>query len=113
MPLALIASGLIGGLLLMFSGGGSPGPGPDLSDAPSEVFQTQESSFRKWSGERAKALRAGEIKSEAESRAWMDARFMPESDAAWVKLLTAEAAVFGGEKWTAEKEAATIERYAR
>ena len=26
MPLALIASGLIGGLLLMFSGGGSPGP---------------------------------------------------------------------------------------
>ena len=25
MPLALIASGLIGGLLLMFSGGGSPG----------------------------------------------------------------------------------------
>jgi hypothetical protein len=26
MPLALIASGLIGGLLLMFSGGGAPGP---------------------------------------------------------------------------------------
>jgi hypothetical protein len=113
MPLALIASGLIGGLLLMFSGGGSPGPGPDLSDAVSEVFDTQEAAFRKWSPERAKALRAGKIKTEDESRKWMEERFLLESDAAWVKFLEAEAAVFGGEKWTAEKEAATIERYAR
>jgi hypothetical protein len=32
-PLALIASGLIGGLLLMFSGGGLPGPGPSRNDS--------------------------------------------------------------------------------
>jgi hypothetical protein len=43
----------------------------------------------------------------------MAAKYLPESDAAWAKLLTAEAAEFGGEKWTAEKEASTIERYAR
>ena len=36
MPLALIASGLIGGLLLMFSGGGAPGPGPVANDCLSQ-----------------------------------------------------------------------------
>jgi len=110
-PLLAIA----GGLLLMFGGGGglTPGPGPNLSDAVSEVFDTQETAFRRLSGERAKALRAGELTSEKASADWMAAKFLPESDAAWATLLTAEAAAFGGEKWTAEKEAATIERYAR
>jgi hypothetical protein len=109
-PLALIASGLIGGLLLMFSGG-SPRALP--ADAVSAVYDTQESAFRRLSGERAKALRTGEITSEKASADWMAAKYLPESDAAWAKLLTAEAAAFGGEQWTAEKEAATIERYAR
>jgi hypothetical protein len=113
MPLALIASGLIGGLLLMFSGGGSVGPSPNLSDAVAKVFDTQEQAFRRLSGERATALRAGELKSEKASADWMAAKFLPESDAAWATLLTAEAAAFGGEQWTAEKEAATIERYAQ
>jgi hypothetical protein len=113
LPLALIASGLIGGLLLLNGGKDAPGPGPNLSDAVSEVFDTQETAFRRLSGERAKALRAGELTTEKASADWMAAKFLPESDAAWATLLTAEAAAFGGEQWTAEKEAATIERYAR
>ena len=111
LPLALIASGLIGGLLLL--GGGKSSPGPSPSDAVSDVFDTQESAFRSLSGERAKALRAGEIKSEADSAAWMSSRFIPKAEAAWIVLLTEEAKAFGGEQWTAEKEAAHIERYAR
>jgi hypothetical protein len=110
-PLALIASGFIGGLLLL--NGGKVAPRPSPSDAVSAVFDTQESEFRSLSGERAKALRAGEIKSEADSAAWMSSRFIPQAEAAWVVLLTEEAKAFGGEQWTAEKEAAWIERYVR
>jgi hypothetical protein len=91
--------------------GGDVRPGP--GDAVSQVYDAQEASFRKWSGERAKALRAGELSSEKASADWMAAKYLPESDAAWATLLTAEAAAFGGEQWTAEKEASTIERYAR
>ena len=111
LPLALIASGLIGGLLLLYGGKGAPGPSP--SDAVSAVFDAQEATFRKLSGERAKALRAGELATEKASADWMAAKYLPESDAAWATLLTAEAAAFGGEQWTAEKEAAAVGRYAR
>jgi hypothetical protein len=111
LSLALIASGLIGGLLLLGVGKSLPGPSP--SDAVSVVFDTQESAFRSLSGERARALRAGQIKSEADSSAWMSSRFIPKAEAAWIVLLTEEAKAFGGEQWTAEKEAAHIERYAR
>jgi hypothetical protein len=86
-----------------------PGPGDDVS----VVFDTQEAAFRRLSGERAKALRAGELSSEKASADWMAAKYLPESDAAWAKLLTVEAAAFGGEQWTAEKEAAHIQEYAR
>ena len=111
LPLALIASGLIGGLLLL--NGGKTGPTPSPSDAVSAVFDAQESTFRKLSGERAKALRSGEIRSESESVAWMQSRWLPAFELEWSKLLTQEAAAFGGEQWTAEKEASHIERYAR
>lgn len=111
LPLALIASGILGGLLLL--NGGKSGPGPSPSDAVSAVFDAQESAFRRLSGERAKALRAGEIKSESESVTWMQARWLPAFESEWSKLLTQEAAAFGGEQWTAEKEAAWIERYVR
>lgn len=111
LPLALIASGLIGGLLLL--SGGKVGPGPSPSDAVSAVFDTQEAAFRKHIGELAGKLKAGEIATEAAAVAWMDSKFGPDSEAAWVPLLTAEAEAFGGEKWTAEKHAAYIERYVR
>ena len=108
---ALIVCGAVAGVYA--AGGIEVGPGPLTADAVSAVFDTQESAFRSLSGERAKALRAGEIKSEADSAAWMSSRFIPKAEAAWIVLLTEEAKAFGGEQWTAEKEAAHIERYAR
>ena len=108
---ALIVCGMVAGIWV--SGGIEVGPGPLPADAVSAVFDTQESTFRQLSGERAKALRAGEIKSEADSSAWMSSRFIPKAEAAWIVLLTEEAKAFGGEQWTAEKEASHIERYAR
>jgi hypothetical protein len=84
-----------------------------VADAASEVFDTQEAAFRKLNGELAQKLIAGEIKSENEARTWMESNFLPQSDAAWIKLLEAEKAEFGGDKWTAEKQAAVIGRYAR
>lgn len=111
LPLALIVSGLLGGLLLLSGGKGSIGPSRD--DAVSAVYDTQETAFRRLSGERVKALRAGELTSEKASADWMAAKYLPESDAAWATLLTSEAAAFGGEQWTAEKEAATVGGYVR
>lgn len=109
----------VGGLVVSFgggvwsAGGWQIGPGPLPADSVSAVFDTQESAFRSLSGERAKALRSGEIKTEADSAAWMSSRFIPQAEAAWIVLLTEEAKAFGGEQWTAEKEAGHIERYAR
>jgi hypothetical protein len=108
---ALIVCGAVAGVWV--SGGIAIGPGLVPADSVSAVFDTQESAFRSLSGERAKALRAGEIKSEANSAAWMSSRFIPQAEAAWIVLLTEEAKAFGGEQWTAEKEAAWIERYVR
>jgi hypothetical protein len=108
---ALIVCGAVAGVYA--AGGIEVGPGPVPADSVSAVFDTQESTFRSLSGERAKALRAGEINSEADSAAWMSSRFIPQAEAAWVVLLTEEAKAFGGEQWTAEKEAAWIERYVR
>ena len=108
---ALIVVGL--GCGIWASGGIAVLPSPQPADAVSAVFDTQESTFRSLSGERAKALRVGDIKSEADSAAWMSSRFIPQAEAAWIVLLSEEAKAFGGEQWTAEKEAAHIERYAR
>lgn len=109
---ALVGVGAIAGV--WFNGGIDVSPDRGgKTDAVSEVFDAQESAFRRLSGERAKALRAGEIKTETESFKWMSDRYLPLSDAEWVKLLQSEAEAFGGEKWTAEKEAAHIEGYAR
>jgi hypothetical protein len=108
---SLLVLGSLGGIWV--SGGIDVSPGPTPADAVSAVYNTQESAFRRLSGERAKALRAGELATEKASADWMAAKYLPESDAAWATLLTAEAAAFGGEQWTAEKEAAHVGRYAR
>jgi hypothetical protein len=108
---SLFILGSLGGIWA--AGGIDVSPSPLPSDAVSAVYDTQESAFRRLSGERAKALRAGEIISEKASADWMAAKYLPESDAAWATLLTSEAAAFGGEQWTAEKEAAAVGRYAR
>ena len=108
---SLLVLGSLGGIWV--SGGIDVSPGPGPADAVSAVYDTQESAFRRLSGERAKALQAGELTTEKASADWMAAKYLPESDSAWATLLTAEAAAFGGEQWTAEKEAAHVGRYAR
>jgi hypothetical protein len=108
---SLLVLGSLGGIWA--AGGIDVSPGPLPADAVSAVYDAQETAFRKLSGERAKALRAGEITSEKASADWMAAKYLPESDAAWATLLTSEAAAFGGEQWTAEKEAAHVGRYSR
>ena len=108
---ALIVCGAVAGIWV--SGGIAIGPGPVPADSVSAVFDAQESAFRSLSGERSKALRAGQIKSESDSASWMSSRFIPQAEAAWIVLLTEEAKAFGGEQWTAEKEASHIERYSR
>lgn len=87
--------------------------GPGRSDAVSKVFQTQETAFRKCSGELAEKLRAGDITSEQAATQWMDQNFLPAAEAAWGPLLTSEKEAFGGEQWTAEKHAAHVEGYVR
>jgi hypothetical protein len=109
--LSLLVLGSLAGIWA--AGGIDVSPGPLPADAVSAVYDTQESAFRRLSGERAKALRAGELATEKASSDWMAAKYLPESDAAWATLLTSEAAAFGGEQWTAEKEAAHVGRYAR
>ena len=109
--ISLLAIGSLGGIWV--SGGIAVLPGPLPADSVSAVFDTQESAFRRLSGERAKALRAGELTSEKASSDWMAAKYLPESDTAWATLLTAEAAAFGGEQWTAEKEAEHVGGYVR
>jgi hypothetical protein len=109
--LSLLVLGSLAGIWA--AGGIDVSPSPLPADAVSAVYDTQEAAFRRLSGERAKALRAGELATEKASADWMAAKYLPESDAAWATLLTAEAAAFGGEQWTAEKEAATVGRYAR
>jgi len=114
----LFGGAVVAGLVVSFGGGVWSAGGIDVGPKPkndivSKVFDAQEAAFRELSPERAKALRAGEIKSEAESVTWMSSRFLPKAEAAWTPLLTAEKAAFGGEQWTAEKEAKHIEEYAR
>lgn len=87
-------------------------PNPKI-DAVSKVFDTQESEFRKANGELAKKLMAGEFASEKDAERWMSDRYKPEAEKAWFPLLEEHFAAYGGENWTAEKQAKTIGRYAR
>jgi hypothetical protein len=109
----LLSPFLFVGVGVWMAGGIHIGGDVPVADAVSEVFDTQEAAFRKLNGELAQKLIAGEIKSENEARTWMESNFLPQSDAAWIKLLESEKAQFGGDKWTAEKQAAVIGRYAR
>jgi hypothetical protein len=108
-PLAMIAAGMLGGILLLTGTPDRSSPSDDVT----AVFDQQEEAFRRLSRERSEALRDGTIKSESESVKWMQSRYLPAAEGAWTSLLTAEKEAFGGEQWTAEKEARYIERYAR
>lgn len=111
LPLALIASGLIGGLLLLNDSKVSPGPSP--SDAVSISWDQNEALWRAIQVEAAKKLESGEFTTSQQVTAY---RSLADGEA--IKktrqpLLEAEYADHGGEKWTAEKMAKYLRGYAR
>lgn len=103
--------GIISGVLLAggIRSGGSDGP----NDAVSKSFDQYETLWREAQGELATRLESGQIKSESDATEWFGKLNTEARRQAFADLLTAEAAAFGGDKWTAEKHAAAIRRYVR
>ncbi len=111
LPLALIAGGLIGGLLLL--NGGKVIPGPSPSDAVSLSFDQYETLWRAIQLETAKKLESGEFTTSqqvTQYRSLADGEALKKSRQ---NLVDAEFAAFGGEKWTADKAAKHFRSYAQ
>jgi hypothetical protein len=107
-PLALIASGFLGGLLLLSGGDGS-----NPADTASHAFTEYEKLWRAIQVEAASKLESGEF-----TRSQQVTEFRSLADGEAIKktrqpLVDAEFADHGGEKWTAEKAAAFLRRYGR
>lgn len=106
---------IAGGIILLCgekSDTPSPSPSPSpFNDIAARAFSDTESAWRKLQGVKASKLRSGELKSETESAAWFQVKYTESFKEAWKPLLSAEYEEFGGDKWTAEKEAAVSERY--
>jgi hypothetical protein len=113
LPVALIASGLVGGILLLSGGKSGPGPSPSPSDAVSLAFDQYETLWRAIQLETAKKLEVGEFTTSqqvTQYRSLADGEALKKSRQ---PLVDAEFAAFGGEKWTAEKAAKQFRSYAR
>lgn len=112
LPLALIASGLIGGLLLLNGGeSGEVKPSP-TNDIVAQSFQQYETLWRAIQLEIAKKLESGEFTTSQQVtsyRSLADGEALKKSRQ---PILDAEFAAFGGEKWTADKAAKQFRSYA-
>lgn len=108
---------LIGGIMLMAGGNGGGGSVvPDVtpaSDLAAKCFRDQEAGWRRTQGEKAVKLRAGEFANERASEAWFLSEYGKIVKEAWVPVLNAEFESYGGDSWTAEKEASIAEGYAK
>lgn len=103
---------LIGGILLLI-GAGSDEPGPSPSDAVSVAFDEYETLWRAAQIATADKLDSGEFTTSQQATNY---RSLADGEA--IKktrqlLLDAEFAEFGGDKWTAEKQAKFLRRYAQ
>jgi hypothetical protein len=109
--LSSLGVGIISGVLLAggIRIGGSDGP----DDAVSKAFDAYETLWREAQGELATRLESGQIKSESDATDWFGKINTEARRQAFSDILKAEAAEFGGEKWTAEKHATAIRRYVR
>ena len=111
LPLALIASGVIGGILLLGGGKSSPGPSP-ADDIVAQSFSQYETLWRAIQIETAKKLESGEFTTSQQVTAY---RSLADGEAlrkTRQPILDAEFAAFGGEKWTADKAAKQFRSYA-
>lgn len=87
-------------------------PKPDVpADDVAVAFRTYERAWRAAQGDLADRLERGEITSEAMAAEWFGAANQEMRRIAFTPLLRSEAAVFGGEGWTAEKHSRYIRRY--
>jgi hypothetical protein len=112
LPLALIASGLIGGLLLLGGGSGDDAKPSPKNDMVDQSFRQYETLWRAIQLETAKKLEAGEFTTSQQVtsyRSLADGEALKKSRQ---PLVDAEFAAFGGEKWTADKAAKQFRSYA-
>ena len=103
---------LIGGILLLNGADKVPDDQPG-TDIATKAFDTYEAAWRKLSGERAGKLRAGEFANQKAGDAWFLRQNMTALEQAFTPMLNSHYEQFGGENWTADKEAAVWEGYAR
>ena len=87
-------------------------PRPPADDVAA-AFRQYEAEWRQAQGELAERLESGEITSEKAAADWFGIAGQEARKRAFLPLLRAEAVVFGGENWTAEKHAQYIRRYAK
>ena len=102
-----------GGVLLLFApsdGGNDKKSGPDIATV---AFDAYEAAWRKLSGERAAKLRAGEFATQKAGDTWFLKQNMTALETAFTPMLNSHYEQFGGENWTANKEAAVWEGYSR
>ena len=114
LPIALIASGLLGGLLLMFGGGSDGDTAPDgTPDAVDVAFDEYKKLWR------ATQVRCAEkLESKEFTTSQQVTEFRSRADGEAIKasrqpLLDAEFADHGGKNWTAEKAAKYLRGYGR
>lgn len=111
---------LVIGAVVFFSSRGCEPSGPvqpvdpvPTTDLVSDFFDKSESAFRELQGRKASKLRAGEFSNETESVKWFEAEFLSARKSAVQPLVEYEYEQFGGDKWTAESEAAIADRWAK
>lgn len=81
------------------------------TDDVGQAFREYEKNWRSLQRDLANRLDRGEITSEEQAAEWFGTANTEARRLAFTPLLKAEAAVFGGEQWTAKKHAAYIRRY--
>jgi hypothetical protein len=87
-------------------------PKPDIpADDVAAAFRTYERAWRAAQGDLADRLERGEITSEAMAAEWFGAANLQARKDSFLPLLRAESVAFGGDSWTAKKQAAWIRRY--
>jgi hypothetical protein len=91
------------------------GNGQDQQATPTDdvgqAFREYEKNWRSLQRDLANRLDRGEITTEEQAAEWFGTANTEARRLAFTPLLKAEAAVFGGEKWTAKSHAAYIRRY--